>query len=147
MGGFAKADFLQGHSTLWEVTFNNRPLLQSLLMGLATLFLVHYEKEPSKDKQDLATFNGPQHHKELLLAWRYKERSSNLKSHRHVIQLIAKYIQDSSAWPDNDYAMRQSLIDPPNEGKKRKTKMGWDLSDRPLKKLRLEGCIKPTPSR
>ena len=133
MGGSAKADFLQARTALWELTFADRPTLQPLLIDLATLFSVRYEKEPTKDEQDLlAAFTGLQQHRELLVAWSYSDRSSKLESHRHIIKLLAGYTEDTNGWP-SDCAVEQKLIDPSDQGKKRKTKTGWDLSDRPLK--------------
>ena len=132
-GGSAKADFLQARTALHELTFADRPTLQPLLIDLATLFSVRYEKEPTKDEQDLlAAFTGLQQHRELLVAWSYSDRSSKLESHRHIIKLLAGYTEDTNGWP-SDCAVEQKLIDPSDQGKKRKTKTGWDLSDRPLK--------------
>ena len=135
-GGSAKADFLQARTALRELTFADRPTLQPLLIDLATLFSVRYEKEPTKDEQDLlAAFTGLQQHRELLVAWSYSDRSSKLESHRHIIKLLAGYTEDTNGWP-SDCAVEQKLIDPSDQGKKRKTKTGWDLSDRPLKQSR-----------
>ena len=139
MGGTAKADFLQAHTTLRQLKFDGRPKLQPLLMNLATFLSVRYEDKPTKDDLNmLATFEGSQTHKERLPAWTYEKRSTDLESHSYIIKVITEYIQCPNKWPDKDLAARQSLIDPPDEGKKRKTKMGWDLSDKPIKKLRLE---------
>ena len=133
MGGSVKADFLQAHTALWELTFTNRPTLQPLLIDLATLFSVHYEKEPTKDEQDLlAALTGLQQHRELLVAWSYSDHSSKLESHCHIIKLLAGYTEDTNGWP-SDCAVEQKLIDPSVQGKKRKTKTGWDLLDRLLK--------------
>ena len=135
-GGSAKADFLQARTALRELTFADQPTLQPLLIDLATLFSVRYEKEPTKDEQDLlAAFTGLQQHRELLVAWSYSDRSSKLESHRHIIKLLAGYTEDTNGWP-SDCAVEQKLIDPSDQGKKRKTKTGWDLSDRPLKQSR-----------
>ena len=132
-GGSAKADFLQVRTALQELTFTNQPTLQPLLIDLATLLSVCYEKEPTKDEQDLlAAFTGLQQHRELLVAWSYSDGSSKLKSHCHVIKLLAGYIEDTNGWHSN-CAIEQKLIDPFNQGEERKTKTGWDLSDRLLK--------------
>ena len=139
MGGTAKADFLQAQNTLRQLKFDNRPKLKSLLIQLATLFSVRYEEKPSKIDFDLLdAFGRELHHKQRLPAWRYKERSTNLKSHSHIIKMITECIENPNEWPDDDPAAWQSLFGPPDEGKKRKTKTGWELSDRPIKKLRLE---------
>ena len=139
MGGTAEADFLQVHTTLWQIKFHNHSQLQPLLMKLATSLLVHYEDEPTKDDLDmLATFNGLQIYKEQLPAWNYEKCSRDLESHSHILKVITEHLQDPNEWPDNDPAIWQSLIDQSDEGKKRKTKTGWDLSDRLIKKLWLE---------
>ena len=108
-------------------------------MNLSTFLSVCYEDKPTKDNLDmLATFEGSQTHKERLPAWTYKKHSTDLKSHSYIIKVITEYIQCPNKWPDKDPATWQSLIDPPDEGKKRKMKMGWDLSDKLIKKLQLE---------
>ena len=120
MGGTAKADFLQECTTLWQLKFDGRPKLQPLLMNLATFLSVRYEDKPTKDDLDmLATFEGLQTHKEWLPAWTYKKRSTDLESHSYIIKVITEYIQCPNEWPNKDPATRQSLIDPPDEGKKR----------------------------
>ena len=67
-----------------------------------------------------------------------KKCSTDLESHSYIIKVIIEYIQCPNEWPDKDPVAQQSLIDPPDEGKKRKMKTGWDLSDKPIKKLQLE---------
>ena len=65
MGDTAKADFLQAHTTLWQLKFDGQPKLQPLLMNLATFLSVRYEDKPTKDDLNiLATFKGSQTHKE-----------------------------------------------------------------------------------
>ena len=138
-GGTAKADFLQAHTTLWQLKFNGWPKLQPLLINLATFLSVCYEDKPTKDDLDmLATFEGSQTHKEQLLAGTYEKCSTDLESHSYIIKVITEYIQCPNEWPNKDPAKWQSLIDPPDEGKKRKTKTGWDLLDKLIKKLWLE---------
>ena len=139
MGGTAKADFLQAHTSLQQIKCHNYSQLQTLLMKLATSFSVRYEDKPTKDDLDmLTTFGAPQTYKERLPAWNYEKCSRDLESHSHIIKVITEHLQDPNEWPDNDPAIWQSLIDPSDEGKKRKTKTGWDLSDRQIKKLWLE---------
>ena len=135
-GGTAKADFLQVCTTLWQLKFDGQPKLQPLLMNLATFLLVRYEDKCTKDDLDmLTTFEGSQTHKEQLLAWTYEKCSTDLESHSYIIKVITEYIQCPNEWPDKDPAAQQSLIDPPDKGKKRKMKTGWDLSDKLIKKL------------
>jgi hypothetical protein len=54
-GGSTKTDFLQGRSTLQDITFKspNQPSLKKLLIDLATLFSVHYEAAPNQTAWDL----------------------------------------------------------------------------------------------
>jgi hypothetical protein len=135
-GGTAKVDFLKSQSDLEQLVFQKRPLLQPLLINLATLFAVRYEAKPSdKQKALIAKYSEDQHE---LPAWKYQERISQLKSHAHTIQLLDDAIADAAQWPADDPASSQVLLPRPQEDKKRKTKTGFDLaqSERPMKKIR-----------
>jgi hypothetical protein len=138
-GGSTKTDFLQACSTLWDITFKNpnRPSLQKLLIDLATLFSVRYEAAPDQTAWDLL-IGLPEAKQEQLPARQYEIHLEHLKSHQCVIQLISKATQDVSKWPGDNCAIRQSLLPPPKETKKRKTtKTDWDKLDRPVKKLQM----------
>src|ERR1700689_1296360 len=118
-GGSTKTDFLQGRSTLWDITFENpnRPSLKKLLIDLATLFSVRYEAAPDQTAWDLL-IGLPEAKQEQLPAQQYVIRLEHLKSHQCVIQLISEDPGDVSKWPGDDRAVQQSLLPPPNEGKK-----------------------------
>ncbi|KIM78713.1 hypothetical protein PILCRDRAFT_10935 [Piloderma croceum F 1598] len=139
-GGSCKKDFLIGHSVLQHLTFEGRPSLQPLLMDLATLFAVRYEPEPSaRQNQVLASLKqfatlDPSMFDHPVL--NYYNRLSYLKSHTHVIKLLIKHIEIES-WPRNDSAEQQRLVVPETVGAKR-PKTGFQLSDRPSKKVRVD---------
>ena len=131
-GSTIKADFLQGCSVLQELKFKNpsRPGLQKLLMDLAMLFSVQYEPVPDKETW------GPLLD---LTIQRYEDHRQHLQSHQHVIKLISETITNATQWPTSDYAIRQMLLLPANDGKKRKiTKTDWDIESehRQVKKWR-----------
>ena len=121
VGSTIKADFLQGHSVLWELKFKNpsRPGLQKLLMDLAMLFSIRYEPVPNKETW------GPL----LDLAiQQYEDCCQHLQLHQHVIQLISETITNANQWPISNYTIQQMLLLPENDGKKRKiTKTDWDI--------------------
>jgi hypothetical protein len=141
MGGFAKADFLQGHSALQDLELENpnRPELRTLLLNLATLFSVRYEPEPDQAAWD--SLQGLNNNRlNQMPAWQYQICREHLKSHQHVIQLIFEAVRDASGWPSDDRAIEQVLLPTQNERSKRKiTKTVWGVEsgDRPVKKLRL----------
>jgi hypothetical protein len=137
-GGSTKADFLKGRSSLTELAFDGRPLLNPLLEQLSYLFAVRYEAEPTEeDWNTLNHVDFPQKFRENLPAWKYRTRSSEVGSHQHVIDLIRESIKDEDMWPSGDRAVQRTLIRT-DEGKRRETKTDWDLSDRSVKKARLE---------
>jgi hypothetical protein len=80
-GGTTKADFLKGRIALQGIIFPNRPLLQALLLELATLFAVRYETLPSHTPIMLAAF---QIH--------YQQRMEQLESYHHIIKLLSDAI-------------------------------------------------------
>lgn len=140
-GGNSKANFLIGRTDLLCLSFPNRPLLQPLLIDFATLFAVRYEKKPSNEEfEALAelerTASRTASH---LPAWKYRERFQVLESqaHTYVAQLLTAAVAQQQIWPDDDCAESQPLV-LEKVGNRRKTKTGWDLSDRPLKKPRLQ---------
>ena len=49
--GNSKANFLISHTDLIDLSFTERPLLQ-LLNDFATIFVVHYEKQPSNEEYE-----------------------------------------------------------------------------------------------
>ena len=89
-GSSCKADFLIGCSALQHLRFDGRPSLQPLLMHLAILFAVRYKPEPSTDqKQALINFKESSSVLHHLYAWHYNTCLDFLKSHTHVIELLA----------------------------------------------------------
>jgi len=140
-GGNCKANFLIGCADLLGLSFTRRPLLQPLLKDFATLFAVRYETKPSNDEYDvLAELEQTSARSASFLpAWKHRERLQVLKSqaHTHVAQLLTTAVAQQQMWPVDDCAELQPLV-LETVGNRRKTKTGWDLSDRPLKRLRLE---------
>jgi serine/threonine protein kinase len=142
-GGSAKADFLMGRSALRGLTFEGRESLPLLLNNLATLFAARYEPEPSEEEKALLSQHAGTALVAHLLAWKHQERLRWLESHDYVTNLLTRSIQDVADWPDNDHAELQTLV-VSERGRKRKTKTGWDLSDRPFKKPHLESGSEST---
>jgi len=139
-GGNGKANFLISRKDLEDLLFPERPLLRPLLDDFATLFAVRYERKPSAeefaalaDLEQAGSQSAPH-----LPAWKYRERLQILKSraHTHVTQLFTTAVARREDWPVDDCAKEQQLV-LEWVGRRRKTKTGWDLSDRPLKKPRL----------
>jgi hypothetical protein len=134
-GGTAKADFLKGRSMMNDLTFKDRPQLKKLLEDLAMLFAVRYEKKPTDEDFKLLQIADARI-VEHLEAWKYTRRQQQLRSHHHINHLLTASIQDPTCWPGDDHAKQRTLVHPQEDGKRKVTKSGWAISDRPLKKLK-----------
>jgi hypothetical protein len=109
-----KADFLQARTFLKQVDFPNRTALHTLILDLAKLFSVRYESKPIKaESANLADSDAIamslEDAYESCLAVRYNQRIQNLTTHDYTISLFNAALLDRSAWPCNDFAVKQNF--------------------------------------
>ena len=132
-GSYSKMDFLKGQSFLPHVEFPGRPALHQLIVQLATLFSVCYEKEPTLEqrKQFQWILDLPEAYNSIVtrtayeetIPGKYDQRMSQLKDHTATIELFNTALSDHSAWPLEDPPVLQ-VFDAPQP--MLVTKSGWN---------------------
>ena len=127
-GGYAKTDFLLSRAFLDGVQFPGRDALHQLVVDLAYLFSVRYEKPPSKEARADAQhlLDSPDLKIKAMHAkssvYNYDLCMTQLLGHDATIALFDKALRDRNSWPANDSAKHQYFKD---SLKQPMTKMGW----------------------
>jgi hypothetical protein len=112
-----KAEFLIQTQFLQFTKFPGRPCFHKLLISLADLFAVRYEKVPfgasdlprAQQILDSFTDNFDRELLQSLPLFGYFERKAFLTNHDRTIKLFDIALQNRSEWPLNDRAEKQHI--------------------------------------
>jgi len=114
-GGHSKMDFLCGRTFLSNIEFPDRTELLTLVVELASLFSVRYEKEPSAAERSSSQYLLEQEDPTLRQMYtetqcaKYDKWIQKLEDHMATIELFNAALKDRTKWPSNDAAVLQKF--------------------------------------